>query len=61
MGNAQLTQLSKALASGADKGIFVLPKGMLISRRSVGTDLTPFRSLWPRQVAAQEFTPEGCV
>jgi hypothetical protein len=27
IGNAQNTQLSKAIASGADKGTFVLPKG----------------------------------
>lgn len=27
MGNAQITQLSKAITSGADKGVFVLPKG----------------------------------
>lgn len=27
MGNAQVTQLSKAILTGADKGIFVLPKG----------------------------------
>jgi hypothetical protein len=29
MGNAQLTQLSKAIATGADKGTLVLPKGKL--------------------------------
>lgn len=27
IGNAQNTQLAKALASGSEKGIFVLPKG----------------------------------
>jgi histone H1/5 len=27
MDNAQLNHLSKALATGADKGTFVLPKG----------------------------------
>ena len=27
IGNAQITQLSKAITSGADKGVFVLPKG----------------------------------
>jgi histone H1/5 len=30
IGAAQTTQLSKALSSGAEKGIFSLPKGMLI-------------------------------
>lgn len=27
MGNAQITQLSKAITNGAEKGTFVLPKG----------------------------------
>ncbi len=27
IGNAQITQLSKAITSGAEKGFFVLPKG----------------------------------
>jgi linker histone H1 and H5 family len=27
IGNAQITQLSKAIATGAEKGIFYLPKG----------------------------------
>ena len=27
MGNAQVTQLSKAITNGAEKGVFVLPKG----------------------------------
>lgn len=29
IGAAQVTQLAKAISTGADKGIFVLPKGML--------------------------------
>jgi histone H1/5 len=29
IGNAQITQLSKAITSGAEKQIFVLPKGEL--------------------------------
>lgn len=31
IGNAQNTQLSRAIATGAEKGIFVLPKGDTIS------------------------------
>lgn len=30
IGNAQNTQLARAIATGAEKGIFVLPKGCLI-------------------------------
>jgi histone H1/5 len=33
IGAAQTTQLSKALSSGAEKGIFTFPKGMLIKVR----------------------------
>jgi hypothetical protein len=38
IGNAQNTQLSRAIASGAEKGTFVLPKGdapLLFSRHLV--------------------------
>lgn len=32
IGAAQSTQLAKAITTGAEKGVFVLPKGMLQSR-----------------------------
>ena len=31
MGNAQITQLSRAIAVGAEKGVFSLPKGCNVS------------------------------
>ena len=50
MGNAQTTQLSKAIISGADKKIFVLPKGELTSSvypvdsSLIGAVLRPLRT-----------------
>lgn len=53
IGNAQNTQLARAIATGAEKGIFVLPKGGIIPlnvtyvytdadcRRSCGEGQTP--------------------
>lgn len=32
IGNAQNTQLSRALATGTEKGVFVMPKGMCLDR-----------------------------
>lgn len=52
IGNAQNTQLARAIATGTEKGIFVLPKGYTIPsllyvytyadrRRSCGESQTP--------------------
>lgn len=42
IGNAQVTQLSKAITSGADKGVFALPKGKSISDFTTSPQMLTF-------------------
>ena len=62
MGNAQITQLSKAILTGADKGIFVLPKGGFEAdhpfHRFKGSNQY-CRSLWACQACSQGYFHRG--
>lgn len=46
IGNAQNSQLSRALANGTEKNIFVLPKGMYFILYVVCCAHIAYRSLW---------------
>lgn len=46
MGNAQNTQLSKAIAVGAEKGVFSLPKGFKLCCSLVPLSQYPRRTIW---------------
>jgi hypothetical protein len=55
IGNAQNTQLSRAIATGAEKGIFVLPKGNIIHFiLRTWTKMTYRRPFWEGETSPKE-------